>query len=132
MQPFPMSPRNSPDAVVHMLEQTSCHYIITQASLMPLVSAVRDRCNSKDFVVHVEDLPDIYEMFPTLKNPNGPSSYTPYPAVDDDHSKDDVALYIHSSGSTGFPKPIPQTQTTMLEWCHCGVLSSSHEHRMQG
>ncbi|KZT19307.1 hypothetical protein NEOLEDRAFT_976969 [Neolentinus lepideus HHB14362 ss-1] len=30
---------------------------------------------------------------------------------------DDICMYLHSSGSTGFPKAIPQMNKAILDWC---------------
>lgn len=34
----------------------------------------------------------------------------------DSHDLDSVALILHSSGSTNFPKPIPLTHRNLVEW----------------
>ena len=33
----------------------------------------------------------------------------------------DICTYIHSSGSTGYPKPIPQRHRQSLDWCLSGM-----------
>ena len=123
-----MSPRNSAPAVVNMLEKTSCHRVIVNSALAPLMDAVKAELSAKgsDYEVQVDELPDLYEMFPSLhpdKDGREISEVTPYPNVSAEFSLDEPALYLHSSGSTGFPKPIKQTHRTMLEWCHSGMCA---------
>lgn len=116
MQPFPMSPKNSGPAVINMLEKTSCHRFITQSSL-PVVSALEREIASSSFQLQVDELPDLFSVFPTLLHDQSTvPAVLPYPPANRSISDDEAVIYLHSSGSTGFPKPIKQTRRTVIEW----------------
>ena len=112
-----MSPRNSSAAVVNMVKRTNCHRMICQPSLEPLLSAVQAELETEDFALQVDDLLHIEVAFPTLfgKDSDEPA---PYPEPAEPLTMEDVGLYLHSSGSTGFPKPIPQRYFDMLQNCN--------------
>ncbi|CAL1703594.1 unnamed protein product [Somion occarium] len=123
--PFPMSPRNSPEAVVNMLEKTNCHRIITSPLVAPVTSAVQTLLAAKNYDLKVIELPSLRSTFPSLFSKDGEVllEVALYPPTKKTPNPDDVVLILHSSGSTGFPKPIPQTQKTVLQWCATPVIS---------
>lgn len=112
-----MSPKNSVPAIVNMLEKTSCHRIITQPPFAPILSAVESTLKQKQFTLTTEQLPALPQIFPQFGDGSLAREFKPFPAPEKPHNMDDVVLYLHSSGSTGFPKPIAQKQRTVLEWC---------------
>ncbi|KZP33066.1 putative nonribosomal peptide synthetase [Athelia psychrophila] len=117
-----MSPRNSPEALVAMLEKSSCHrVIITHASLGPLLSDVRSLLPA-DFALAVEEVPTLAQCYPNLGHEPANSAIE-YPASSESHTLDDLAFYLHSSGSTGFPKPVPHTTRTALGWVRMEIVS---------
>lgn len=103
-----------------MLEKTSSHHIISQASLAPLIAKVRAELDSKHHALRVDELPTLHSIFPFLAEGGIDDDVKPYPASSKPFDMNDVALYIHSSGSTGHPKPIPQRHTAVLDWCCSG------------
>jgi acyl-coenzyme A synthetase/AMP-(fatty) acid ligase len=116
-----MSPRNSAAAVISMMEKTKCHRLITtHSSLGPLIDGVK-----ADFVSHdtetgqlqINEILALKDLYPDLirGSPNG--EFVPYPLPASRSSQDDILVYIHSSGSTGFPKPIPITNLSIIHWC---------------
>ena len=118
IQPFPMSPRNSAAAVISMMEKTKCHRLITtHSSLGPLIDEVK-----ADFVSHgtgtgqlqINEISALKDLYPE-SSPNGES--VPYTHPASRSSQDDILVYLHSSGSTGFPKPIPITNLSIIHWC---------------
>ncbi|KZT21262.1 acetyl-CoA synthetase-like protein [Neolentinus lepideus HHB14362 ss-1] len=111
--PYPMSNRNSPAAVSHMLQQTSCHHLITtSASLGSLISGIKAELSTINYDLKIDELPSLYDAFPRLGQETADYPFTPYPAVTNCKS-DDIAIYLHSSGSTGFPKSIPHSNRTL-------------------
>ena len=74
---------------------------------------------AKHWALREEQLPDLYAIFPTLMDePDVVQHYPPAPRKPD---WDDDCVYIHSSGSTGHPKPIPQAHRQVLDWCTSGA-----------
>ncbi|TFK74185.1 putative aminoadipate reductase [Pluteus cervinus] len=117
--PFPISPRNSAAAVLSLLEKTSCHRLITtQSTLKPLFDGIKSQLSKTQpsFNLQIEEAPGLLSLFPELGGKGGksPLPLWPHPAA---RPKDeDICLYLHSSGSTGFPKPIPLTHKTDMQW----------------
>lgn len=112
-----MAPRNSDAAIAALLEKTSCRRILSQPSFAPTVSAVQTALDEKGIKVELQELPALHEIFPRYGKGRSVHNVAPFPASPKAPSQDDVVLYLHSSGSTGFPKPIPQRQGTLLQWC---------------
>ncbi|KAG1733502.1 putative aminoadipate reductase [Suillus lakei] len=87
-KPFPMSPRNSAAAVD------------TETSRLQL-----------------DEMPALRDLYPTLVRGSPNEAFLPYPPPASRSSENDLIFYLHSSGSTGFPKPIPITNLTVVHWC---------------
>ncbi|KAF7360648.1 General substrate transporter [Mycena venus] len=98
--PFPISPRNSPAAVVNLLRKTSCHRIVST-------------CVTLDALLEV---PSVSQVYPNLGAESADCTFEPYLASANRPELDDVCLYLHSSGSTGFPKAIPETHRVLWQW----------------
>ncbi|KAF8878947.1 putative aminoadipate reductase [Infundibulicybe gibba] len=107
--PFPISPRNTPAAVVQFLKASHCHRLITtRITLRPLVEGIIAELLDHDpqFSLEIEEIGAETALDP----------FKPYPPPPTRPSLDDIALYIHSSGSTGLPKTIPQTHRRLSHW----------------
>ena len=113
-----MSPRNSVPAIINMLKQTSCHRIVTQPALSALLSGVQSELEEEGYDLDVDELPGLDEVFPSVYDENASVKVEPYPPPQTPYNPKDVALFAHSSGSTGFPKPIPQRHENVLECCN--------------
>ncbi|KAF7373865.1 General substrate transporter [Mycena sanguinolenta] len=116
--PFPISPRNSPAAVVNLLQKTSCHRILsTCAKLDALLVGVKEELGQVDpgFVLTIEEIPSVSQIYPNLGAESLYSAFDPYPAGDRP-VWDDLCIYLHSSGSTGLPKAIPETNRVIWQW----------------
>ncbi|KAJ6011704.1 hypothetical protein N7499_013320 [Penicillium canescens] len=95
-----LSPRNSEQASLHVLGATNCVKILYSPERRRQVNELREAEPS----LWVWEVPGLWEIFrfspPTITTPtNDPVSDT----------EDRVAVYIHSSGTTGLPKPVPMT-----------------------
>ncbi|KAJ3537775.1 hypothetical protein NM688_g6625 [Phlebia brevispora] len=121
LQPFPISDRNSPAAIAHLLKQTSSHRLISQPSLSSLVEATRQNLGSECYALQVDQIPDLYDTFPSIAPGRTVKPVEPYPAVTRP-PRTNVVLYLHSSGSTGLPKVVPHTDVTILDWCKTPIL----------
>lgn len=122
-KPFLVSPRNSVPAITNLIEKTSCHRIITQPSFHPLLDAVREVLSpDTGYALRVDNIPDVYAIFPTSKGGQD-SPVSPFPPPSKQPTVDDIVLILHSSGSTGLPKPVPQKHINVLEWSRSGTSS---------
>ncbi|KAF7362617.1 General substrate transporter [Mycena venus] len=122
--PFPISPRNSPAAVVKLLRKTSCHRLVaTCVTLAPLIAGILQelRQEDPDFILKVEEIPSLAQVYPNLGTETAASRFESYPIPATKPGLDDVAMYLHSSGSTGFPKAIPQTHRILIQWASLGT-----------
>ncbi len=108
-----------------MLAKTSCHRIIAQSSLGSLVIDVQSELAQKGFSLQVDDLSTMragfQDLIPPSHNTNKAAIAEPYPTNPSGSKKEDVVFYIHSSGSTGFPKPIPFSQKFLSQWALSGA-----------
>ncbi|EPQ54835.1 acetyl-CoA synthetase-like protein [Gloeophyllum trabeum ATCC 11539] len=130
LTPYPMSNRNSPVAVAHMLQKTSCHRLITTSgSLSSLLSGLQTELSSVNYELKIEELPAFHDAFPHLGREKASDPFTPYPRLENSRPED-IICYIHSSGSTGFPKSIPHTNKTLMGWFGgpLGGVGRYHKH----
>ncbi|TFY82198.1 hypothetical protein EWM64_g1812 [Hericium alpestre] len=110
---FPISTRNSPAAVAHLLNQT--HVLQLMVSPDPSMQRLASEALhllEKDGI-HVETLPmiqfqDVYD----LKVDDKEDETLPIPKPE----LDATAIIFHSSGSTSFPKPIKMNNRTFIQF----------------
>jgi acyl-coenzyme A synthetase/AMP-(fatty) acid ligase len=116
-----MSPRNSAAAVMNMMQKTGCRRLITtEHSLASLIDGVK-----AGFVSHatetnqlqIDEIPALKHLYPALVSGTPNKAIVPYSSSGSPLSENDVLFYLHSSGSTGFPKPIPISNLTAIHWC---------------
>ncbi|KAJ6553072.1 hypothetical protein B0H19DRAFT_1030172, partial [Mycena capillaripes] len=114
--PFPMSPRNSSAGIFQLLKASSCHRIIaTCETLGPLLAGLQKHIAEvdPDFVLEIEEIPLLGQIYPNLGAEKADGSFQPYTTGTSPDSLDDIGLYLHSSGSTGYPKTIGQTHRAL-------------------
>lgn len=75
----------------------------------------------QDFCLSIQEAPALAQCFPELGRETAEHKFNPYPARSTPLEMDELLFYLHSSGSTGIPKPIAQTSRTMLGWCALGM-----------
>ncbi|KAF8899601.1 hypothetical protein CPB84DRAFT_1847624 [Gymnopilus junonius] len=134
--PFPISPRNTAAAVINLLKKTDCHYLLsTCVTLKELLDNISVELGEEEspYKVDVEEIPRLYDIFPKLGEEREDDPFTPYRSPKDYAGLNDVGIYLHSSGSTGFPKAIPQTHQIMIHWAlfSCGRVFSYHQPRLR-
>ncbi|KAG1767497.1 putative aminoadipate reductase [Suillus placidus] len=121
--PFPMSPRNPPQVIVDLLLRTSCRRI---ASITPnhtaLLDDVRRLMGDSGTGLKIIEIPPISEVYPHLGNESLAHHFVPYPKRSTITRLTETILYMHSSGSTGFPKPIAQNHRGQLSWLNAPLL----------
>ncbi|KAI6125332.1 hypothetical protein EDD16DRAFT_1474429, partial [Pisolithus croceorrhizus] len=117
--PLPMSPRNSPAAIINLLKTTKSHHLIaTKSSLGNLIPEVNRQLVShgeEAYSLQIDEPPTLATVYPYISEETIDSSFVPYPKGE--INNDDVMFYLHSSGSTGFPKPIPITHLVAKHHC---------------
>ncbi|KAI6017887.1 putative aminoadipate reductase [Pisolithus marmoratus] len=131
LTPLPMSPRNSPAAIISLLKTTKSHRLIaTQSSLGSLISEVKRELatpGDKVYDLQIDEPPTLATVYPYISEETIDSPFVPYPKGE--MNNNDIMFYLHSSGSTGFPKPIPITYLIGKHWCIMPVMV---EHRALG
>jgi len=113
-----MSPRNTAEATINLLKETSCHRLLmTRTTLKPLLDQIQSELASSDpdFTLSIEEIPPLLEIYPKLGHENDQDPFELYPAGPRP-SVDDICAYVHSSGSTGLPKTIPQSYRVFIHW----------------
>ncbi|KZT19320.1 acetyl-CoA synthetase-like protein [Neolentinus lepideus HHB14362 ss-1] len=127
--PFPISPRNSAPAIHHMLSKTGCHRLLTtKAFLKPFLDSCEAEFAAKGYGLEITEIPAFTDVFPLLGKETSDDPFEPFELKDWNPGFDDPALYLHSSGSTGFPKPITQTHRTVLHWCSMPCTTGALYH----
>ncbi|KAF7341008.1 Acetyl-CoA synthetase-like protein [Mycena sanguinolenta] len=115
--PFPISHRNTTAAIFHLLKNTGSHCVLTTMGSRRLVETVATDNAGYDLLM--KDIPLLGQIYPYLGHETIEHPFVPYPSPTTSISSDDVTLYLHSSGSTGLPKPIPQTHRNLI---HQGAM----------
>lgn len=113
-----MSPRNTATAIIKLMKETSCHTLITtKQTLQPLIRDIESELQSLDstYPLCIEEVPPLHEIFPRLGHEKAEDPFDPYPRGIRP-PLDSISMYIHSSGSTGLPKTVPQTFKSMVHW----------------
>ncbi|KAJ7865231.1 putative aminoadipate reductase [Mycena leptocephala] len=117
--PFQISHRNSAAAIFHLLSNTGSHRLLTtKGSLAHLVDTVSAELSTTDhpYELSVEEIPLLGQLYPHLGHETTEDAFVPYPAPTTRTSFDGIAMYLHSSGSTGFPKCIPETHRNLIHY----------------
>ncbi|EGN94883.1 hypothetical protein SERLA73DRAFT_162904 [Serpula lacrymans var. lacrymans S7.3] len=90
------------------------------AGYVPLLNDVKSELGSFDLAV--QDVPCLAHIYPKLGLETIDDHFEPFPARPSRPSASEVMMYLHSSGSTGFPKAIPQTYQTVIHWCAAATV----------
>ena len=94
-----------------MLERTNTHRILVNPAVSTLIQEVQEACFAKGHHLKLIELPGLLDAFPQFQTDahNDALKVNPYPPPHKEPGDDDPSFYLHSSGSTGFPKPICHT-----------------------
>jgi acyl-coenzyme A synthetase/AMP-(fatty) acid ligase len=124
LAPFLVSYRNSAAAVVDMMKKTNCSRIVTlHHAHNALVENIRKEIPGRQLVVDELPTPSYY-AFPKLGSEIEADPFVPYPVPASRPDLDSPAIYFHSSGSTGFPKPILHTHIVQASWFMRPIIQS--------
>jgi acyl-coenzyme A synthetase/AMP-(fatty) acid ligase len=120
-----MSPRNSGAAVNSMLRKVSAHRLmVTSSSVQTLLDDVKRELAVDDYHLDVMELPSLPDIYPRMAAETEADAFELIPIANRDAFTGGVVVYIHSSGSTGFPKPIPWTHEFISSLAH--ITSVKH------
>ncbi|KAJ7693172.1 hypothetical protein B0H17DRAFT_1168921 [Mycena rosella] len=100
--PFPISHRNSAAAVFHLLKNTDSHRLLTtKSSLAHLVDSISSdfSAQSPPYKLSIEEFPLLGQIYPHLGHETKEDAFVAYPDSTTRTPLDNVALYLHSSGS---------------------------------
>ncbi|KAF9072483.1 putative aminoadipate reductase [Rhodocollybia butyracea] len=114
--PFPISPRNSPTALLHLIRKSSVHRVLmTQTTLRGVIDGLKAEVQMVDstYVLSIEEVPTLQEAYPRLGQETAQDPFEPIKATSPPKDSD-KAIYLHSSGSTGLPKPILLTHKIVM------------------
>ena len=103
-----------------MLRKTNCHrMIVSQTSLKDLITAIKAQLSQSGeaYALQIEESPQLTLAYPHMGSEIVASPFTPFQKGENEPEKEDVMFYLHSSGSTGFPRPIPITFLTGNHFC---------------
>ncbi|KAJ5654047.1 hypothetical protein N7490_001050 [Penicillium lividum] len=106
-----LSPRNSEQASRHVMNATSCTKIVYTPERSRQISDLM----AVDNALKSYEAPSLWEVL----DDSSPAPLIEEPAED---TEDRVAIYIHSSGTTGMPKPVPMTNGYLIAISGLGFL----------
>ncbi|KAF9556258.1 acetyl-CoA synthetase-like protein [Agrocybe pediades] len=110
---FPISPRNSPMAVAHLINKVGVKHIFLgrEQAMADLKDKAFEQLQPGQEVPSFGPIP-VFEDFyrPSSDHCGGDD------LIFEKKSLDDIAMYMHSSGSTNFPKPIAWTHSHVLRF----------------
>ncbi|KZT66300.1 acetyl-CoA synthetase-like protein [Daedalea quercina L-15889] len=115
---FPISPRNSPAAIAHLIHKANIKHILVgrDHAMQNLVEGALHllRAQYQDTAVPgTSHMPAFDELFVEGDQGEPLTSVLPFKY----RGPDSPVLFLHSSGSTAFPKPIMYTDHRMLLFC---------------
>ncbi|KAK7470239.1 hypothetical protein VKT23_001674 [Stygiomarasmius scandens] len=121
--PFPISPRNSPQAVAHLINKVGvAHVLVGYDQKMQQLMERATEFLKEEYHYATDNIPtsSMVPVFEDLYLQNvGDSKERIMRIKEEIPLKEvqplDVQIYLHSSGSTAFPKPIPWTARGILE-----------------
>ncbi|KAL1699760.1 hypothetical protein EV121DRAFT_295858 [Schizophyllum commune] len=120
--PFPISPRLSPAAVANLMRASNCHRLVaTQQTLQTLISGVEKELGARH-VLKIGEMPALDLIYPRLAEEKATDAFELYPEALTPPKPEDMELYLHSSGSTGFPKAIGHTYASLAGWSRLAIM----------
>ncbi|KAL1718563.1 hypothetical protein EV715DRAFT_291171 [Schizophyllum commune] len=120
--PFPISPRLSPAAVANLMRASNCHRLVaTQQTLQTLISGVEKELGARH-ALKIDEMPALNLIYPRLAEEKATDAFEPYPEALTPPKPEDMELYLHSSGSTGFPKAIGHTYASLAGWSRLAIM----------
>lgn len=98
-----------------MMKKTNCSRIVTlYHAHQSLIDEIQQETVGLDLTI--DELPTLAYAFPKLGCEVASDPFVLYPPPAFRPDLDKPAIYIHSSGSTGFPKPIAHSHKVQVHW----------------
>ncbi|KAJ7615673.1 putative aminoadipate reductase [Mycena polygramma] len=121
--PFQISPRNSEAAVLHLLSNSGAHRVLmTRGSLWHLADTLASDASAINppYELAIEEIPLLGQIYPHLGRETTEDVFVSYPSPPTRTPLNNVLMYLHSSGNTGFPKCIPETSRNTIHYAALG------------
>lgn len=97
------------------MKKVNCSRVLTlHHAHGALIRNIREEITDRELVV--DELPTLSYAFPKLGSEVEADSFVPYPGPASRLDMESPAVYFHSSGSTGFPKPISHSHKVQISW----------------
>ncbi|QRW17427.1 AMP binding enzyme [Rhizoctonia solani] len=105
--PFPMSPRTHVSGIAHLLKSTQTSLVVAGGSqaINHIISQLPNNLAEVDSPVQFIDLPSLDQVLPDLGRAGREPKHKPFPPLKT-ISGDTIISILHSSGSTGMPRPV--------------------------
>jgi acyl-CoA synthetase (AMP-forming)/AMP-acid ligase II len=105
--------------MLQLLRATSCNRIVATCSMLePLLAGLKTYIADVDpeFALEIQEAPSLLDAYPNLGAETENCPFQPYPTKVSTASLDNIAMYIHSSGSTGLPRAVGETHRMLEQW----------------
>ncbi|KXN87086.1 hypothetical protein AN958_09296, partial [Leucoagaricus sp. SymC.cos] len=110
------------EGIVHVLKITCSYHLITTRTTLPagLLDGIQELSSGgNEYEPQIQEMPPLSHTFPKLGNEKESDAFDSCPPPVQAPAPSDLALYLHSSGSTRLPKAtVPQTHRRMCQWAN--------------
>ncbi|KAI4521222.1 acetyl-CoA synthetase-like protein, partial [Schizophyllum commune Loenen D] len=120
--PFPISPRLSAAAVANLLRTSHCHRLVATQQTLPILMRETKVELGDEYDLTIEEMPALDLLYPYLAHEKATDAFEPYPEPEVPQKVEDMEIYLHSSGSTGFPKAIGHTHASIAGWSRLAMV----------
>ncbi|GAB1525258.1 hypothetical protein RhiTH_008416 [Rhizoctonia solani] len=105
--PFPISPRTHVSGIAHLLKSTQTSLVVAGGSqaIDDIIPQLSNSLAEVDSPVQFIDLPSLDQVLPDLGKAEQEPRHKPFPPLKA-ISGNAIIIILHSSGSTGMPKPV--------------------------
>jgi hypothetical protein len=91
---------------------------MSQNHLSKLLSEIRSQFMNEDadFTLKIDSFPSLKDLYPKLGEEIIEDEFTPFAGANESFKSGGGGMFLHSSGSTGFPKPIKLSKPTLASY----------------
>ncbi|KAL1671541.1 hypothetical protein EV122DRAFT_295427 [Schizophyllum commune] len=82
-----------------------------------------------EYDLTIEEMPALDLLYPHLAHEKATDAFEPYPEPEVPQKVEDMEIYLHSSGSTGFPKAIGHTHASIAGWSRLAMMRDGHRSK---